>query len=346
MPANNTHTGTVKPGGKVRLSYWVWTVIFIVFAIVLVAHYLPEIKKEVLLLERVKIYWLVIAVCCQLLTYLFAAVVYGILLKAHKLQQQPSIWELIKAAVIALFFNQTVPSGGISGNTYIFRFLQKFKLSARDSVNLIVTEMVCYYAAIEALVLPLLLFCLLFYKSPHVIKIVLFAGIVIFLSLSTLILLAGKQKTLMSIYKKIKKIKFIGKKLSPDFSRGGQSQHQFLKKEPRKVVNAVIFQLLVLAVDSLTVFSLFWGMGVQISPLVVLLAFMCTRIISILPISPGSLVVYESGMVYFLVSLGAPVGTSIVVTLLYRLLSFWLPMPVGLIMYRRELHKSSLNQNN
>ncbi|NLR62435.1 flippase-like domain-containing protein [Chitinophaga polysaccharea] len=346
MPANNIHTSTAKPGRKVRLSYWVWTVIFIVFAVILITHYLPEIKKEVLLLEKVKVYWLVIAVCFQLLTYLFAALVYGILLRAYKLQHQPSLWELIKAAVIALFFNQTVPSGGISGNAYIFRFLQKNNLSAANSVTLIVTEMVCYYAAIEVLIIPLLLFCLLFYKSPHVIKIVLFAGIVIFLFLSALILLAGKQKILVRIYKKIKKIKFIGKKLSLDFSQGRQSQTQFLKKEPRKVVNAVIFQLLVLAVDSLTVCSLFWGMGVQISPLVIFLAFMCTRILSILPISPGSLVVYESGMVYFLVSLGAPVGTSIVVTLLYRLLSFWLPMPVGLILYRREMHKSNLNQNN
>ncbi|RFS20147.1 UPF0104 family protein [Chitinophaga silvatica] len=322
---------------KINTSYWVWTAIFIVFALVLVIHYLPEIKKEFLLLKEVKVYWLILAICFQLLTYLFAAIVYQILLTAYKLDPFPTLWELSKAAIIALFFNQTVPSGGLSGNTYIFNFLQKFKLPVSDTITLIVTEMVCYYSAIEALIIPLFFSCLLFFKSPHLVKVTLAAGILIFIILSALILLAGKKKFLVSIFDRLKKIKFFKKKLSFDFSQGGQQEIKFLKEEPQKVIKAIVFQLLVLLADSATVFALFWGMGIEISPFVVILAFMSTRIIAILPITPGALVVYESSMVLFFTSLGAPVGTSIVVTLLYRLLSFWLPMPAGLILYRREI---------
>ncbi|MFB6454927.1 YbhN family protein [Chitinophaga sp. Hz27] len=329
-----------KDDERIKSSYWIWTVIFIAFAVVLVIHFLPEIRKDLMLLTTVKLYWLIIAIIAQLLTYLFAAIVYQILLRSYALKREPPLSELIKATLISLFFNQTVPSGGISGNTFIFRFLNRFEMPVTDIISLIVIELSCYYAALELLIVGSLLGCLaLTSPTPHAIKVALIAGIFIFVLLGTLMLLAGRKKFLLKVYDKLKKIKFFRKRLSDDLLQTAGVETKLLQHKTIPILKSIIFQLLVLLADSFTVYALFLGLGTRISAFTVLLAFLCTRIIAILPISPGALIVYESSMVFFFSSLGVPVGTSIVVTLLYRLLSFWLPIPAGLVLYREERRK-------
>ncbi|WP_143306457.1 lysylphosphatidylglycerol synthase transmembrane domain-containing protein [Chitinophaga vietnamensis] len=328
---------------KIKPAYWVWSLVFLVFAVVLIVHYFPDIKKEVLLLGKVNGYWLAMAICSQLLTYLFAALVYRLLMKSFPLQRYPPLWEMMKASLISLFFNQAVPSGGISGNTFIFRFLKRFKMHAADRISLIAIELVCYYCALEILIISSLFICIFVYKTPQLFKGVLTGGILIFLLLGALIIFASRKKFIVHLFKKIKQIKFIGKHLSFDFPKSGGREFTFLKTHRRKVMVSVLFQLLMVTADSFTVYALFRGTGISAAPFVVILAFISTRIISILPVSPGSLVLYESSMVFFFVHLGMPAGASVVVTLLYRLLSFWLPMPIGFVLYRREMRRTHRN---
>ncbi|RAJ81909.1 hypothetical protein CLV59_104134 [Chitinophaga dinghuensis] len=314
-----------------------------VFAVLLIIYFFPEIKKDLQLLEKVEIRWLAIAICSQLLTYLFAALVYHALLKEYPAHSMPRLGELIKATVISLFFNQTVPSGGISGNTFIFRFLKRFNIPVTDILALIIIEMLCYYAALEILIIGSLIGFFLFVRAtPHIIPITLAAGIGIFLLLSIGMLMVGRKKFLAGIYRRISRIKFIREKLSGSFLQTG-IHGSVIQKQPKKhIITAILFQLLMIFADSFTVYALFRGLGYSIQGFIVLLAFLCTRIISILPVSPGALILYESSMVFFLHSLGIPLGTSIVVTLIYRLLSFWLPMPVGFILFRSEQRKYAM----
>jgi len=68
---------------------------------------------------------------------------------------------------------------------------------------------------------------------------------------------------------------------------------------------------------------------------IITLGVLCSLIIGALSISPGSLIVYESAMTYFFTKFGAPIHAALIITLLYRFLTFWLSMPIGLLVYRR-----------
>jgi uncharacterized membrane protein YbhN (UPF0104 family) len=103
-------------------------IILSVLLIVFVIYYFPEIRKEIRMLKKVNIYWLIAAIISQFLTYFFTAFIYRFLLAAHKLKPAPGLWDLLKASLISLFFNQTVPSAGVSGNTFIFNFLSKLNI--------------------------------------------------------------------------------------------------------------------------------------------------------------------------------------------------------------------------
>lgn len=325
--------------------------LFIVFSaliFIFVVYYFSEIKKEFRMLKKVNVYWLAAAIFSQFITYFFTAIIYRFLLVAHRLKQLPGLWDLLRASVISLFFNQTMPSAGISGNTFIFNFLARLNMKVPQIISLILAELLIFYAAMEAIIILLLLACLSFYKVRHVFPGTLAIGVAVYLAFGTLIALAGRKKFIDLLFKKIQKVKFIKKifeKVSQKIGQQGISKKEvnllaLLKNNKGAVLKAFLFQLMVVAADGFTLYALFCGLDIPVSPFVVLLVLISTKIISIIPFLPGALILYESSMTFFFVSLGVPLGTAIIVTLLYRLLSFWFPIPIGLFLYRRWLQKT------
>jgi uncharacterized protein (TIRG00374 family) len=64
-------------------------------------------------------------------------------------------------------------------------------------------------------------------------------------------------------------------------------------------------------------------------PSEVLLAYVVAQALAIVPLTPGGLGFVESGLTTLLVLIGISAATAAIGTLLYRLVSFWLPIPVG-----------------
>lgn len=71
--------------------------------------------------------------------------------------------------------------------------------------------------------------------------------------------------------------------------------------------------------------------GVHARPSEVLLAFVVAQALAMVPITPGGLGFVESGLTALLVVIGVPVDVAVIATLLYRLVSYWLPIPVGVL---------------
>jgi uncharacterized membrane protein YbhN (UPF0104 family) len=64
-------------------------------------------------------------------------------------------------------------------------------------------------------------------------------------------------------------------------------------------------------------------------PADVLLAFVVSQALGIVPITPGGVGFVDVGLTSMLVLIGIPADTGLIGTLLYRLFSFWLPIPIG-----------------
>jgi uncharacterized protein (TIRG00374 family) len=74
-------------------------------------------------------------------------------------------------------------------------------------------------------------------------------------------------------------------------------------------------------------------------PSTVLLAFCAAQFLGTLPLTPGGLGFVEAGLTGTLALAGVPAGAAVVATLAYRLVSFWLPIPIGgvaAILHRRH----------
>jgi uncharacterized membrane protein YbhN (UPF0104 family) len=71
------------------------------------------------------------------------------------------------------------------------------------------------------------------------------------------------------------------------------------------------------------------GLSAEPDPALVLLAFVAASVLGLLPFTPGGLGFVEAGLAATLALAGISTGDALVATLVYRLLTFWLPIPAG-----------------
>jgi uncharacterized protein (TIRG00374 family) len=65
----------------------------------------------------------------------------------------------------------------------------------------------------------------------------------------------------------------------------------------------------------------------------VLLAFCAAQLLAQVPLTPGGLGFVEAGLTAMLTLAGVSAGGAVLATFVYRLFSYWLPLPAGLVAY-------------
>jgi uncharacterized protein (TIRG00374 family) len=81
------------------------------------------------------------------------------------------------------------------------------------------------------------------------------------------------------------------------------------------------------------------AVGAQPRPSLVLLAYTTAALLALIPLTPGGLGFVEAGLVGTLTLAGVNPANALVATLVYRLVAFWLPIPVGggaYLLFRRK----------
>lgn len=335
----STHPSVQEERKKLEFS----NVFFHIFALVafsFVVFYFKDIREDFLLFREVEVRWVVLALLAQLGTYLFNALVYYDLLGIYKLTSFFKIPTLLQANVVTLFFNQSVPSVGLSGNAFYFSFLSKRGVSYERAFSLVLVELICFYLA---LIFAFMMLLGVVGFSERLFFFVLLWGILAYGVLAVCITELGDEGVVKKILGYIRRFS-LGKKILSLFQRIPTEVKELHTVEPpwniflknkRASFAAVAFQFCILLFDSLTIYALFKGLQVDISFFKVFMGFMLTKALTSFPTSPGGLIVYESSMTFLYVTLGVPLSAAVTATLLYRVLSFWLPMPFGLFFYRR-----------
>ena len=81
------------------------------------------------------------------------------------------------------------------------------------------------------------------------------------------------------------------------------------------------------------------AVGAQPRPSLILLAYVTAALLALVPFTPGGLGFVEAGLVATLTLAGVSAGHALLATLVYRLVSFWLPIPIGggaYLLFRRR----------
>lgn len=315
------------------------------------------------------ILWLVMAVLFQVFTYHFSALNYHYVfrIKGHRV----AIRALYPLSLITKFLNQAIPTASISGQIFLIDYLRTRGATIAEGVGRAILEIASLFAGFGIMFIVASILFLTssgFTTHPEFIYLIyLFLFFtVVFLGLFFVIQRIGQESTVIEIFNYIKK------KLGSS-SPGLQQKNpgvvkkywllfveELVKNTNRKWLDAdngeelkrghmfslaILCQCMIFFFNILTLYCLTLALNVHISFQIVFVVFVFTQFISMLSFVPGSLVVYEGGMSLLFAAFGVPVGSALTLALLFRALIFWLPMPIGWLLYRhyqKNLQKQEL----
>jgi uncharacterized protein (TIRG00374 family) len=116
-----------------------------------------------------------------------------------------------------------------------------------------------------------------------------------------------------------------------------------LMRDPRVLLETVALQLTIVLLDAATMWLLIGALGTIPHAGGVFASFMVASLFRTMGVVPGGLGTFEATSVWTLRMAGVPIATGLAATLLFRGLSFWLPMLPGYWFSRRALGDHQLS---
>jgi uncharacterized protein (TIRG00374 family) len=234
------------------------------------------------------------------------------------------------------FFNRITPGGGATGTALQARMLVDAGFNAAKAATAITVQSLLITAAV--LVLPVLALPAIIAGTsvPGSLADAAWIGILVFGLLAGIIaLLLARRRPLLAVGRAIQwtanKIRFRRPPITglPDrlLSERNEIRHTLGERWVQAVGAAVgrwLFEYLVLLVT-------LYGIGARPDIWLVLMAFVAASLLGMIPFTPGGLGFVEAGLAGTLALSGITTAEALLATLVFRLVSFWLPMPVGVV---------------
>lgn len=316
--------------------------LLLVIVVIIVLFKFSELREIGQLFKQAKWYWIALAMLSQLLNFSLQANVYRSSFKILKMPEM-SFFKFIKMGITVIFLNFTIPSLGFAGNIWFLKQLKKQNIKEGKALLTIVIEFLCYYSAFFVLLLLSLFY--LFFKLGHVgytqkIAVIGFAAIMC-LVIFFVYFFIGKKKNAH------KRVVWLAEKI--DKAEDGVRQEDrikellndfyndfaWLKENKIKLLRPASMQFLKFLSDGLTIFLIFLAFGSLVPIGLGVVAFAFGRLFGVLSFIPGGVGAFEGSMVLIFNSLGVSFELALSVMLIYRLFSFWIYFPLGLIFYRQ-----------
>ncbi|HET9732871.1 MAG TPA: YbhN family protein [Acidimicrobiales bacterium] len=235
----------------------------------------------------------------------------------------------INLATLAL--SHVLPGGTAAGGTLGFRLLTGEGVAGTDAATALATQGIG-----SAGVLNILLWLALVVSIPlagfnalYVTAAVLGALVIAFIAALIVLFTRGEERA-------VTVVRAVGRRLpliSPDtlerIFRAAAVRVRELTSDRRLLTVAVGWAAANWLLDAASLWVFVEAFGHRTVPYGLLVAYGLANVLAAIPITPGGLGVVEGVLTPTLVGFGTPRGVAILGVLSWRLVNFWLPIPVG-----------------
>ena len=319
-----------------RTTPWlVWLLGGAVLAVVVgIALHLSEGRAFVQLARRIEPWWLLVAVALQAVTYLAQGEIWCAIARAARfgLPRRASY----TLSLAKLFVDQALPSAGISGTVVVARSLETRGMPRPAVMAGVVVNTASYHAAYVLCLFAALVITAARHQANPLIEVVTVAFAVIAVAV-TIAVVALSGRGASTFHRRLSGLRPLRNAL-----RFLEDADPVLSHRPGLMLVALACQLAIVVLDAVTVWVLVRALGASASPWSVFASFMISNLFRTVGVLPGGLGTFEATSVVTLKMIGVAIPVALAATLLFRGLSFWLPMLPGLWFSRRAMARPSL----
>jgi uncharacterized protein (TIRG00374 family) len=295
---------------------------------------LPQIagaRKTVHLLGEVNIAWLLAGV-----VFIVAAIVaYAELTRTLlPVDSRPSLGRVTRITLSTLGLSHVVPGGPAVGNSLGYRLLTNEGVRGTDAGFALATQGIG-----SAVVLNVLLWLGLVVSIPlrgfnpvYVTAAIVGSLLLAFVGITVLLLTKGEEHMASVVCRVADRLPFIqGEAVAGSLRHVAARLREF--GTGGALARAVRWAALNWVLDMAALWVFLAAFGHRTSPDALLISYGLANVLAAIPLTPGGLGVVEAALTASLVGFGATRGVAVLGVVSYRLVNFWLPIPVGAVAY-------------
>jgi uncharacterized protein (TIRG00374 family) len=250
-------------------------------------------------------------------------------------QRGLSLFTVLRIQMTTLSISHCAPGGSATGTALGFRLMTQsgvppsdvgFALATQGIGSAVVLNTILWIALIISI--PVWGFSAVYLVAAAV-GVVLLGGAACLLFLFT----RSEAKVGAALERWARPIPYVdGLALRTSFARIAARLQQF-QHQPRLPLRAGIWASANWLLDAASLAVFVGAFGHWVNPDGLLVAFGLANVLAVVPITPGGLGVVEATLTSVLVGFGTPRGAATLGVVGYRLINFWLPIPLGGISY-------------
>jgi uncharacterized protein (TIRG00374 family) len=321
-----------------------------IVAVFFVGEYLllPELasaRKTIDLLGRVNVIWIVLGVILEGVSLAAYAELSHTVLSPGA----PHRLTLFRVNMSSLAVSHVIPGGTAPGTAVAYRLLidldvpgstVAFGLATQGVGSAVVLNGIFWLALLVSIPLtgynPLYGFAAI----AGLILITLFAGTI-------LLLTRGKRQAADLVERIARHVPLVKIDVVAGLVQKIADRLVILLRDRQLLTHALIWAAANWLLDAASLWVFVLAFGHVVSPVDLLVAYGLANVLAVIPITPGGLGVVEGILIPTLVGFHVPLGIATLGVLSYRLINFWLPIPVGGAAYlslrfgRRARHRTA-----
>lgn len=332
---------------------WLSTITLVLIAVIIFfsRHELVHAWK---LLEQVNIWILLLLIPGQLLVYYAAGEMMFSYLRQKKSIDHISPFGLMRMSLEMNFVNHVLPSGGVSGVSYMGWRLGGYGVSPGKSTMAQVVRYSMGFAAFIALLLIAVLMVTIdggINRWIILVSSILTTGMLGVLITAMFVMSSTKRMTwfagltVRTVNRLVSRVTF-GRKRDVlhhdqvhEFFDELHKDYISLRADKRILIKPFLWGLLFTAADVALFLSTFWALGVPVNPAPILIAYGVASVAGFFVVTPGGAGAYEAIMVAFLALAGLAQGTAIAGIVLTRVILLLGTIGLGYLFYQHAIMK-------
>jgi uncharacterized protein (TIRG00374 family) len=313
--------------------------LLIIAVLALGVHNWPTIHRAIVLMLHARPGWLALGAIAVATGFVCAGQIYGRVLGilGYRL---PQPW-LIAAAMVSILISQAIPAGTVASYAFLTASLRRRGIPSTSVALLASLELFTWIGGMLVLFCFGLIYKVVFLGDSSTAPITYpAAAVALGFVLGAIVAVTRPRATLH------RWVRLAGRVAGRILRRSWSEEHihqivdeldtnrRLIIERPRQALLLLCLQIIVFALHSLALLMLIHALGASARPLAVVAAYGLALIVSTFTALPGGGGTVEAALTLSLTAEGVPPEAALGATILFRLYSFWLLLPLGAICYR------------